>query len=249
LVCSKSAEKIYFEGKLCYLSFSKRLSYKRGNFSGSTTDGRFKNQFSRRMPRPGRISGKYMEDLSRGTELFDILDRDHIIPKIQLQQIRRGVVRNPPLSPCPQQWWKVSFEWYIILHLLPGFEYGPFYRIDDSWFWPQIGIQADESSEKKCFYGLKRPENVEEAIRLYELKGNPMEYVYEFTIKASQNNFFNEALIFMGPVKKGEGFQINPNGITSKIIQLDILAGNVKMYKKLANHNYSKEPNRYIANV
>lgn len=58
-------------------------------------------------------------------------------------------------------------------------------------------------------------------------------------------NFFNEALIFVRPNKIGEGFRINPNGITVKIIQLEILAGNVKRYDKLHNDYYSTESMRY----
>ena len=33
LVCSKSAKKIYFKENSCYLSFSKRLCYKKRDFS------------------------------------------------------------------------------------------------------------------------------------------------------------------------------------------------------------------------
>lgn len=188
----------------------------------------------------------------RGNELFGILDRG-IIPNIQLLQLREeGVVVSPPLSPRPQDWWVQSFDWYFVLDLVPNWEYGPFYYGGGDQFWPQIGIASDESSEKKCFFGLKKAETDKEFNDLYAPHAtNSMQFIYEFKIELSKEIFFHDPLLFIGPVKDGKGFQVNPNRITAKLIQLEILAGNVFRYELLrgrrgAPRRYSNEPQRYI---
>jgi hypothetical protein len=175
----------------------------------------------------------------KAAKLFEILK--YLIPAIQFEQLQTGVNLNPELTIKPQKWFVDSFEWYFAIDLIPGFNYGPFYQVGGDRFWPQIGIPDDASSEKNCFYGLQKPIDVNEAIILYDLKNtNPMVYVYEFKLNISKENFFQNAQIFIGPVKNGEGFQINPNTITSKIIQLDILANKVCRYRICPKEKYSE---------
>ncbi len=183
-------------------------------------------------------------------KLFEILREKNLIPRIQLRKMQEAGIMSPPLNPPPQEWWVKSFECYFILDLLPCHKYGPFYRIGDSKgdpnFWPQIGIPSDEFSESKCFYGLEKPRDVTEAKRLYAPKETELDYIYEFKIKVPRYVFFHNPLLFIGPVKDGEGFQVNPNAITAKLIQLEILSRNVNRYSKLENNTYSDEPVPYI---
>lgn len=188
-------------------------------------------------------------NLLKVDELFNILENNNIIPRIQIRQMKEAGIISPPLDPHPQKWWQKSFEFYFVLDLLPCHEYGPFYRIGDRQgdpnFWPQIGIPSDEFSERKCFYGLTKPRNVNEAQKLYAPKESKMDYIYEFTINVPRYVFYhNNPLLFIGPVKDAEGFQVNPNAITAKLIQLEIIAGNVKIYER-ENNDYSVESSPY----
>lgn len=179
--------------------------------------------------------------------MFDFLDMERIIPAIQLWRIRERVTISPELRPRPRDWWVRSFDWYFVLDLVPDWEYGPFYYGGGDQFWPQIGNTSDESSESNCFYGLNKPRTVTEFNSLYNPRVTNPEYIYQFTIKVSKETYIHNPLLFIGPVKDGEGFQVNPNSITAKLIQLEILAGNVWRYELLSNReDYSSKPVRYI---
>lgn len=183
----------------------------------------------------------------KGYNLIEILDKKKIIPFIQLEDLKKGIFINPELSPPPHEWLIKSFEWYFVLELLPEFTYGPFYRIDGNVFWPQIGIPNDIQSEKKCFYCLEKPKNIADAKRLYDLKdSNDMSYVYEFRVKISRDNFFYDPLMFIGPVKNGEGFQANPNSTTVKIIIFTIMDREVVRYRINHNGEYSETSEKYL---
>ncbi len=181
-------------------------------------------------------------------ELFKILE--YCIPAFQLKNLKNGVLRDPRLTITPQEWFVNSYEWFFALEILPGLEYGPFYRVDGDEFWPEIGNPDDIYSERKCFYGFRKPENIKRAKELLALKDeNTMKYVYEFKIKASREEFFNNPLMFIGPVRNAAGFQANPNRTTAKIIQLEIMNQGVVRYHKLKNDKYSLISERYIVNL
>ena len=153
----------------------------------------------------------------KASELFNKI-LDGCIPKFQLNQLKNGVLLNPKLSVTPQQWFVDSYEWFFPLEILPGEEYGPFYRVDGEEFWPQIGSPDHIYSENKCFYGFRKPENVNEVKELFGPKSeNTMKYIYEFYIKAEKEDFFNNPLMFIGPVRNAAGFQANPNRTTAKL--------------------------------
>jgi hypothetical protein len=60
-----------------------------------------------------------------------------------------------------------------------------------------------------------------------------------------REEFFNNALIFIGPIRNALGFQANPNRTTTKIIQLEIIQNRVVRYPRI-NDNYSNEPEPYV---
>ncbi len=99
--------------------------------------------------------------MQRFEELIDILKRDSIIPKVQVDALEHRPVFDPILSIEPRIWWKDSFDWYVAIEIISGERYGPFYRTDGKDFLLQIGEQSDEFSEKKCFFGLEKPKNYE----------------------------------------------------------------------------------------
>jgi hypothetical protein len=181
-----------------------------------------------------------------GARLINILEKNNLIPEIQLHQIKEGVVLNPSLSITPQNWWVESFDWFFALDILPAFNYGPFFHVYDHKFWPQIGTPADIFSEKNCFYGLQKPKDINEAEQLYDLRiSNKKTYIYEFFIKLPKVDYINEPLIFIGPVRNGAGFQINPNKIVSKIIQFAIIDKGIKRYRIDSRGKYSEVPEIY----
>ncbi len=188
-------------------------------------------------------------NFNKASKLLDeVLKR--CIPAFQLDNLKNGILLNPRLSVAPQQWFVDSFEWFFALDLLPGERYGPFYRVDGDEFWPQIGNPDDTFSENKCFYGFRKPSNVKEAKEWFGPKAdNAMKYVYQFSITATREDFFYNALMFIGPVRNGAGFQANPNGITAKIIQLEIMNQGVVRYVKLENGDYFQESKPYIVNL
>jgi hypothetical protein len=149
------------------------------------------------------------------------------LPKPQLEHIKHHPNFNPPLFPQPQDWWKKSFDWFIAVELMPGVEYGPFYILHGDWFWPQIGTPEVIDSEKNCFFGLEKPDNVDDAKTRYNLSGpnliNPMTYLYEFNFNIDTGFSCCIPLVFIGPVKDGSGFQMNPNSLACSAIRIAIV--------------------------
>jgi len=160
----------------------------------------------------------------RFAELVKILRNGKLIPEIQIRELELNPVFNPELTIEPTGWWKYSFEWYVAIPLIDQGEYGPFYRVDGDHFWPHIGVPGDESSEKKCFFGLEKPKDQEDAKTKYNLRQDtPRDFVY--TIKRFKPVHFQE-MIFIGPVRGGSGYQMNPNArvvdrIRSALIRKD----------------------------
>ncbi len=58
-----------------------------------------------------------------------------------------------------------------------------------------------------------------------------MEYIHEVTIDCSNYDLIKNAFLFIGPVKGGSGFQMNPNRITANIINSMIIKGDVHKEK------------------
>lgn len=175
-----------------------------------------------------------MKFMQRFEELIGILKRGSIsiIPVVQIDELEHNPIFNPTLSIEPQDWWIESFDWYVAVEIISGGRYGPFYRIDGEHFWPQIGKPSNRFSEKKCFFGLEKPINDKDAKKKYKLqKDTQMEYTYEFTIECSNLSPSESAFIFIGPVKDGTGYQMNPNTITANIIKSMIINGNVHKEK------------------
>jgi len=171
------------------------------------------------------------------------------IPTSQLDHLKRGVLLNPELTITPQKWFVDSYEWFFPLEILPGGEYGPFYRVDGEEFWPQIGSPDDTYSENKCFFGFRKPDNIEWIKKFLGPKAeNTMQYIYEFSITANQEDFFDNALMFLGPIRNALGFQANPNRSAAKIIQLEITNYRVVRYPRIQD-NFSNEREPYNFNL
>jgi len=162
------------------------------------------------------------------------------IPEVQILHELEMVPRiNAPITPPPRDWFVASFDWYVGLKLVCGAIYGPFYRVDGSSFWPQIGKSYDEYSEKKCFFGLERPKDVADATRLYNMKRDTdTKYIYEIFIEMPKWPLI-EAWIFLGPVKDGNGFQVNPNSVVVELIKGKIVKGEIKRYSQTDNGIYN----------
>ena len=47
-----------------------------------------------------------------------------------------------------------------------------------------------------------------------------------------------EAWIFLGPVKDGDGFQVNPNSVVVELIKGKIVEGEIKRYSQTDNGIY-----------
>ncbi len=163
------------------------------------------------------------------------------IPKIQiLHELEMNPQINRPITPTPRKWFIDSFDWVIGLKLVCSASYGPFYRVDGDSFWPVIGNESDVHSEKKCFFGLEKPKDVDDAQNLYDLQSTDMAYVYEIKFEMPEWPVM-EAWIFLGPVKKGKGFQVNPNSVVVELIKGKIFKGEINRYPKLDNGKYSVE--------
>jgi hypothetical protein len=173
------------------------------------------------------------------------------IPAIQyIQELKKNPKIDLPISPPPRKWFVESFDWIIGMRLLCGGKYGPFYRADGDIFYPMIGNNSDEYSECKCFFGLEKPKNVDHAKKLYNLQPETqIKYVYEISIEMPDSPVM-DAWIFIGPVKNGEGFQLNPNSIVVELIKGEILKSNVSRYSVLEDEdfNYKESEAYYSAN-
>lgn len=153
-------------------------------------------------------------------------------PKPQCEHIKHFPNFNPALFPTPQDWWKTSYDWFIAIDLIPGVKYGPFYILQGDWFWPQIGTSEIIDSEKKCFFGLEKPESVEDAKKKYNLSENPiinpMTHLYELIFEINPSFSCCLPQVFVGPVKGGTGFQMNPNSVACTVIRIAIIQKKVK---------------------
>lgn len=139
-----------------------------------------------------------------------------LIPKVQIEELEYYPIFNPELTVSPRDWWKHSFDWFVVIPVIPGGEYGPFYRIGGPHFWPTIGNSNEVYSENQCFYGLKKPKNKQEAKDLYKLQNeNELSHTHKIILPAglAENVTlnFDHACFFIGPTYQGKGFQVNPN--------------------------------------
>ncbi len=187
-------------------------------------------------------------NFNKALELFNEILRGRI-PISQLDQLKNGVLLNPELSISPQKWFVESYGWFFPLEILPGVEYGPFYRVNGDEFWPQIGSPDDTYSENKCFYGFRKPPNIRWIKKYLGPKSeNTMQYIYQFTIRASREDFFNSPLMFIGPIRNALGFQANPNRTTVRIIQMEIMNNRVVRYPRI-NDAYDENSEPYNFNL
>ena len=169
------------------------------------------------------------------------------IPDVQLLGLEENPRINPRIDPNPRDWFIDSFDWYVGLKLLKGEKYGPFYRVDGDYFWPTIGNLVDEYSESKCFYGLEKPTSTSDVQRLYNLKQETSKkFVYEIMIEMPNWPIIDDAYLFLGAVKNGEGFQINPNGRVVELLRKDIENNKLKRYASVESiFDYDKQE-RYV---
>jgi hypothetical protein len=172
------------------------------------------------------------------------------IPEVQfIHELELNPKIDLPISPRPRKWFLEAFDWIIGIRLLCGGNYGPFYRIDGDNFWPMIGNQSDEYSESNCFFGLERPKDVSHAKQLYNFQPKTeQKFVYEVSIEMPDFPVM-DAWVFIGPVKNGEGFQLNPNSIVAELIKKKILKSEVKRYSasKSGRFNYKRHDMYYAA--
>lgn len=183
----------------------------------------------------------------------DFINRlDRIIPKAQLGKIESNPIINPTIIPTPRDWFIDSFDWYIGLKLIRGGKYGPFYRIDGDYFWPTIGNYYDIYSESKCFFGIEKPEKHQDAERLYKLQPTtPKDFIYEILIEMPEWPIIDDAYLFIGAVKGGEGFQVNPNGKVVEMLRVNIENNKLKRFSSSSGiYDYSKsEQYKFIKTV
>jgi len=167
-------------------------------------------------------------------KLMDLLEKEIGFPKPQCDHIKHYPDFNPPLEPHPQDWWRDSFDWYIAIDLIPCVEYGPFYILQGDWFWPQIGNPRIIDSEKKCFFGLEKPEHIKDAREKYNPRESTLKeakFLYKFTFNIDNCCLCCMPLMFIGPVKGGTGFQMNPNRVTCTAIRTAILHRKIQRCK------------------
>lgn len=176
-----------------------------------------------------------MRNFTKGFDgLINLLEEKIGLPKPQCDHIKYYPDFNPPLDPQPQDWWRNAFDWYIAVDLIPGVEYGPFYILHDDWFWPQIGNPRVIDSEKKCFFGLEKPKTIKDAREKYNLRESTIKnarFLYEFKFKVENCCLCCIPFMFVGPVKDGTGFQMNPNRVTCTAIRKAILQKRVLRYR------------------
>lgn len=158
-------------------------------------------------------------------ELLRILEDGNILPWVQVTELSRNPRINPTLYPDPPQpWWLNCFDWFVEVPLIPGGDYGPFYRVNEgSHFWPTIGNPAEMYSEKECFFGLKIAQTVSDFRALYNPIAVPRD-PYLFKIRLDQVTGI-DGRIFLGSVAGGTGFQMNPNGIAVNFIRSFLVSG------------------------
>ena len=162
-----------------------------------------------------------------------------LIPYEQIFELEYNPRINPNLQPPPREWLIESFDWFVALRLIPGNNYGPFCRVDGNYFWPEIGNIYGLYTEKKCFYGLKMPINADDVERLYKPKKETLsDFVYGFTIKMPIWPIEDNAYIFIGEDKEGEGYIMNPNSKVATIIRNMITKKKVIQYAKDRDGNY-----------
>ena len=133
-----------------------------------------------------------------------------LIPEPQLYQIEHNPSLNPRLVPKPKKFFFESFDgWFIVLDLIPGGKYGPFYRVDGDHFWPRHSDGNNPRSEAKYFYGLKKPKTQKEAKEMYAPQATTsITHVHELDF---DENIIYGAQIYLGPVRGGSGYQFNAN--------------------------------------
>ncbi len=154
-----------------------------------------------------------------------------IIPAIQIWELEYLPKINPKLESPPREWFLDAFDWMVAVQLIGGGTYGPFYRVDGDYFWPQIGNIYEEYSERKCFFGLERPINIDDVLKKYNIREETKRsHIYEISINLDMSPIIHNANIFLGKVKGGEGYQMNPNRIVVEIIKTNIIRKNVKKY-------------------
>jgi len=164
------------------------------------------------------------------------------IPEIQIKGLEDNPIINPTITPTPRDWFIDSFDWYVGLKLIRGKTYGPFYRVDGDYFWPTIGNLYNVYSESKCFFGLKPPKNIHDVERLYKIMNNTKrDYVYEVIIEMPKWPIIDDAYIFLGAVKSGEGFQVNPNGRVVELLRDKIENNKIKRISLVDNNKYDYE--------
>ncbi len=68
-------------------------------------------------------------------------------------------------------------------------------------------------------------------------------YVYEISIEMPEWPIVDDAYIFLGAVKDGKGFQINPNGRVVELLRERILNNKIKRFTTGSNgrYDYDKE--------
>ena len=160
--------------------------------------------------------------------LIELLKRGPLIPEFQITELELNPIFNPQLNIEPQDWWKESFDWFVAIPIVQNGKYGPFYRCGDEHFWPIIGSPSIVDSEKECFFGLEKPKNKDHAKRLYNPMNNTLlGWVHKFTIETG----YQGAMLFIGPVRRGEGYQVNPNSVTVAVVRTLIVQKKVVTQK------------------
>ncbi len=169
------------------------------------------------------------------------------IPDIQLEGLENNPNINQTIIPTPRDWFIDSFDWYVGLKLIRGEVYGPFYRIDGDCFWPTIGNNYDIYSESKCFFGLEKPKTYKDAERLYKLQPDTSkDFVYEVRVEMPKWPVIDDAHLFIGAVKGGEGFQVNPNGKVVEMLRKDIENNMLKRFSSTDSKYDYKKSEQYL---
>ncbi len=165
------------------------------------------------------------------------------MPPVQVQGLEKNPKINPTIIPEPRDWFIESFDWIVGLKLLRGETYGPFYRVDGDYFWPTIGNLYDKYSETACFFGMQKPKDIDEVKSLYNImKSTKTDYIYEIIIEMPKWPIIDDAYIFLGAVKNGGGFQVNPNGRVVELLREKIINNKIDRFVCIDNkYNYDKQ--------